>query len=141
MFKNWRAESLNGFCDILATADTKAPPCTSVPKNLLNSGKALESRIRQKVHTEVVNQMKDRGALGLVPRSDNLLITWKSPKPRRGVSSRGTGGVFAGGVGPHRDTYTPARGLEEPRNSLMCELQLQILLMEKLLCFPTNTLG
>ncbi len=36
-----------------------------------------------------------------------------------------------------------ARGLEEPRNSqffqVMCELQLRILLMEKLLCFPTPT--
>ena len=36
------------------------------------------------MRAEVVNQMNDGGALGLVPRSDNLLITWKSPKPRRG---------------------------------------------------------
>ena len=28
--------------------------------------------------------MNDGGALGLVPRRDNLPITWKSPKPRRG---------------------------------------------------------
>ena len=56
----------------------------------------MTTRICPKVRAEVMNQMNDQGALSLVPRSDNLLITWKSPKPRRGGVIAKDRGVFVG---------------------------------------------
>ena len=56
--------------------------------------------------------MNDRGTLGLIKRSDNLLITWKSPKPRRG------GGVVARDGGCIRGRERDKRAHREINNMI-----------------------